>query len=92
MPIKPASAISWSPTPTCPVCGDRILPSGKSMPFAINDKGKVYCRKHGYKVDRTYPTKLEEYKSWRRLRFIALKRIKDAAANSDIRGKKEGNK
>ena len=73
MPIMSASNITWSPPPRCPACGDGILPSGRSMPFAVDAEGRVYCRRHGSHIDPTYPTKLEEYETWRRLRSEAIK-------------------
>lgn len=79
MAIKGATEIIWNPIPRCPVCGAGITPSGRNMPFAVDENGKVYCRDHGDSVESAYPAKLAEYQQWRRRRAEALTSLEEEA-------------
>ena len=71
MPFKPASAISFSPPPRCPQCGDGILPYGRNEPLVVDELGRVYCRNDGLKKEPSYQAVLDAYRNERQKRRLA---------------------
>lgn len=63
MGILLASEITWTPPRRCPACGVGITAYGKSQPFAVDDAGRVYCRRHGETADATYVARFAEYQA-----------------------------
>jgi len=82
MPIKLANEISWQPPPRCPTCNVGIAPTGRSMPVAIDQDGRVYCRDHGVTVEPTYPNELASYMAWRDRRAKAIDALEQDVAPS----------
>lgn len=68
MPIKYAKDISWQAAPRCPICGVGITASGRHQPFAVDDKGDVYCRLHGETCIPGYDKALSDYDQERKAR------------------------
>jgi predicted nucleotidyltransferase len=65
MPIKRADELSLSPSPRCPVCDIEIRAYGNSHPFAVDDDGRIYCRRHGSMIEPNFPTIYDAYKTER---------------------------
>jgi hypothetical protein len=65
MAIRPATEVSFSPPPRCPVCDAGILPHGRQEPLVVDASGRVYCRDHGSRIEPTYPTVLDAYRKAR---------------------------
>jgi predicted nucleotidyltransferase len=65
MPIKRAEELTFSPPVRCPVCDIGILPYSKVHPFAVDEQGRVYCRRHGSMIEPNFPVIYEAYKTQR---------------------------
>lgn len=65
MSIKRADELSFSPPPRCPVCDIGILAYGKSHPFAVDEQGRIYCRRHGSMIEPNFPEVYDAYKTER---------------------------
>lgn len=65
MAIKRADELSFSPPPRCPICDIGILPYGNGQPFAVDANDRVYCRRHGDRIEPSYPSLLEAYRKER---------------------------
>jgi hypothetical protein len=65
MAIKRAHELNFTPQPRCPICDIGIWPYGDSHPFAVDEQGRIYCRRHGSKIEPTFPDIYDAYKTER---------------------------
>lgn len=65
MAIKRADELSFSPPPRCPVCDVGIWAYGDSHPFAVDEQGRIYCRRHGSTIEPDFPAIYDAYKTER---------------------------
>ena len=65
MSIKRADELSFSPPPRCPVCDIGIIAYGPSHPFAVDEEGRIYCRRHGSMIEPSFPEVYDAFKTER---------------------------
>jgi predicted nucleotidyltransferase len=65
MSIKRADELSFSPPPRCPVCDIGIVAFGASHPFAVDEQGRIYCRRHGATIEPSFPSLYDAFKTER---------------------------
>jgi len=85
MGIKLASELNLLDAPRCPApaCGAGILPYGRAEPFAVDEEGRPYCRRHGAIADPTYVEVHGAYKTRvREARLAALQALDEATSDS----------
>jgi predicted nucleotidyltransferase len=80
MPIKRADELSFSPPPRCPVCDIGIVAYGDSHPFVVDETGRIYCRRHGGKIEPSFPALYDAFRTER----LASRRMDPARREQEL--------
>jgi uncharacterized protein len=85
MAIKRADELSFSPPPRCPICDVGIWAYGNSHPFAVDEQGRIYCRRHGSMIEPDFPAIYDAYKTERlNSRYLDPKRRAELAPIAEL--------